>query len=411
VAPESIDRTPVDVAIVGGGYTGLSAARQLARAGASVVVLERERIGWGASSRNAGQVLTGLRLDPAALVRRFGQTRARELFTSSLSALDALEALIADEQIACDYERKGHIQAAWKPAHFEAFRNEQALLDRVFSHAVTLVSPDDQRAEVASDRYHGLMVDERSAAINPVKYLEGLAAANRRAGVSICEGVAVEAVERQTRTSSRWRVKTTAGDIDAGDVLLATDGYTDAAAPALQRRLIPLGSYIVVTEPLGTAARDLLPRRRTAFDSKHFLFYFRVTPDGRLLFGGRAEFRQHDRQATRRSVTILKRGLVTIFPQLADAAIEYAWGGNVAFTRDQMPRAGRLEGQWFAAGYGGHGIAMATFLGALVGRRMAGERIDHPLFDDRLQAVPLYYGRPWFLPLVGAYYRMKDLLE
>jgi glycine/D-amino acid oxidase-like deaminating enzyme len=406
--PAALDGTAVDAVIVGAGYTGLAAARQLALAGARVLVLERERVGWGASSRNAGQVLTGLRVEPAALVRRFGEQRAREIFSESLTAIDAVETLVANERIDCDYERTGHLQAAWKPSHLAAFRAEQALLARVFKHSVEIVERRDQASEIASTHYHGLLVDGRSAALNPAKYVHGLAAAACRAGAAIRTGVRVTRLER---VKSRWRVATTAGAIDAGDVLAATNGYTDTAAPSLQRRFIPLGSYIIVTAPLGRTASELLPKGRMAFDSKHFLYYFRVTADGRLLFGGRAEFGQPDAARTQRAARILERGLKTVFPQLAGVPVEYAWSGNVAFTRDELPRAGRIDGLWFAGGYGGHGIAMATHLGALIGRRMAGEPLEHPLFDDRLAPIPLYRGTPWFLPFVGAYYRLKDLLE
>ena len=399
----------MDVAIIGAGYTGLSAARELARVGASVVVLERERVGWGASSRNGGQVLTGLRLDPATLVARVGERRARELFNISLESIAALEALIAGEAIECEWERTGHLQAASKRAHFEAFRQEQQLLARVFNHRVELVSRVGQRAEIATDTYHGLLVDEGSAALNPAQYVRGLGAAAVRAGAVVAEGVGVE---RLSRPSTRWAIDTSRGGVDAADVLVATNGYTDGAVPALQRRFVPIGSYAIATEPLpAPVAATLLPKRRMAFDSKHFLHYFRLTRDARLLFGGRAEFTRPTPETTRRAAAVLRRGLTSVFPQLAATRIEYAWGGNVAFTRDEMPHAGRLNQMHYAGGYCGHGIAMATYLGALVARRMAGEPIEHPLFDDRFAAIPLYRGNPWFLPLVGAYYKLRDWMD
>ena len=398
-----------DVVIVGAGYTGLAAARQLARAGASVVVIEREQIGWGASSRNGGQVLTGLKLDPATLVARFGELRARRLFDAAVESIARLETLITEEVIDCEYARTGHIQAAFKPAHFEAFREEQRLLERVFHHPVHLVPRAEQRAEIGSDAYHGVLVDERSGALNPARYVRGLADAATRHGVTIAAGRGVTAVQRQPRG---WRVRTTGGDVDARDVLIATNGYTNGASPALQRRFVAIGSYIIATEPLGDGqAAALLPRGRMAFDSKNFLYYFRVTTDRRLLFGGRAEFGRPNPDTTRRAAGILRKGMATVFPELADARIDYAWSGNVAFTRDQMPRAGRLDDLYYAGGYCGHGVAMATHLGEQIARRMAGEPIDHPLFDDRFQAIPMYAGTPWFLPLVGAYYRVKDWVQ
>lgn len=410
---EKVEALPrrVDVAIVGAGYTGLAAARQLATAGASVAVMERDaRIGGGASSRNGGQVLTGLRIDAATLVARYGETRARALFEISRESTGTLERVIADERIECDFERTGHIVAAWKPSHFGAFKHEQSLLARVFNHRVELVPRGAQRSEIGSDVYHGLLLDERSSAINPARYVDGLAAAARRAGVQIFLDNEVTALKR---TGSRWLVKTTRlGEVDAGDVLMATNGYAGSAFPPLQRRFVPIGSYIIVTEPMDpTRAARLLPRRRMAFDSKHFLYYFRLTSDHRLLFGGRAELSEPDTQTITRAAVILQTGLRHVFPDLVDVGIDYAWGGNVAFTRDEMPRAGKLEDTYYAGGYCGHGIAMATHLGGLIARRMAGEPIEHPMFDDHFAPIPFYRGRPWLLPIVGAYYKMKDWLQ
>ncbi len=370
------------------------------------MVLDRGGVGVGASSRNAGQVLTGLKLEPATLVAKYGETRARELFQVSRDAIAALEGIVADEGIACELERTGHLQAAAKPAHFDAFREEQALLDRVFAHPVSLVDAASQPRELGAHGYHGVLVDEHSLAINPAKYVTGLGAAARRAGAVIVEGAAVE---RMTRAATGWTLRTAAGDVRAGEVLIATNGYADAAAPALRRRLIPIGSYIITTAPLSAElAARLLPTRRMVFDSRHFLHYFRLTADNRLLFGGRAEFSGPTLESAARAEAILRHAMASIFPELAGTPIDYAWSGHVAFTRDQMPHAGLLDGAFYAGGYCGHGIAMATHLGQLIARRIAGERFDHPLFDDRFAPIPLYYGRPWFLPLVGLYYRFLD---
>ena len=407
--PGDLAARAVDIVVIGGGYTGLAAARRLARSGASVLVLERERAGWGASSRNGGQVLTGLKLDPATLVARFGESIAREMFDASLASMEALESLIREEGIACGYERTGHVQAACKPAHFDAFREEQRLLARVFRHEVALVAPGDQASEVGSSSFHGLLVDERSGALNPATYVQGLACAAVRAGARIVEHVDVTGI---SRAGASWLVRTSGGEIRAGEVLVATNGYTGAATPALRRRYIPIGSYIIATEPLPAAvAARLLPKGRMVFDSRHFLHYFRLTSDNRLLFGGRAEFSGPTFESAARASAILERGMVTTFPELAGTAVDYSWSGHVAFTRDQMPHAGRLGGLYYAGGYCGHGIAMATHLGDLMASRMTGERFDHPLLDRPFAAVPFYNGWPWFLPLVGAYYRFRDWVD
>jgi glycine/D-amino acid oxidase-like deaminating enzyme len=412
-ADQTIDGSRFDVVIVGAGYTGLAAGRQLARLGASALILEREQVGWGASSRNGGQVLTGLKIDPATLVDRYGEQRARRLFDAAIESIQRLESLIAEESIKCEYRRSGHIQAAAKAAHFKAFVREQALLSRVFLHRVDLVPRSEQRSEIGSDAYHGLILDRRSGAINPARYVSGLAAAARRAGAVIVAGIAVR---RLRPAGGGWTIETTTGPIQSRDVLMATNGYTDDAAPVLRRRLVPVGSYIIATEPLRPSeAASVLPRCRMAFDSRHFLHYFRLSSDMRLLFGGRAEFSTPSEETTRGSARVLQRDLAAVFPELADKRIEYAWGGNIAFTRDQLPRAGQLDcggrALFFAGGYAGHGIAVATSLGELVARRIAGQPVDHPLFDRRLPAIPFYSGRPWFLPLAGAYYRVKDWIH
>ena len=377
------------------------------------MVFDRGKVGSGASSRNAGQVLTGFKLGPAELVAKYGEARARELFEISDHAIAALEALVSEEGIDCDFELSGHLQAAAKPSHFDAFKDEQALLARVFHRDVTLVAEADQRTELGASGYHGLLVDESSRALNPAKYVHGLAAAARRAGAVIVEDTAVEQV---TRSGREWTLKTRTGEIRADDVLVATNGYTGTATPALQRRLIPIGSYIIATAPLAAdVTARLLPKRRMVFDSRYFLHYFRLTPDNRLLFGGRAEFSGPTFESGRRAEAILRHAMASTFPELAGTTVDYAWSGHVAFTRDQMPHAGRMDDMFYAGGYCGHGIAMATYLGGLIARRMAGERdgqsFSHPLFDDHFPAVPLYYGRPWFLPFVGLYYRWLDWIS
>jgi glycine/D-amino acid oxidase-like deaminating enzyme len=208
-----------------------------------------------------------------------------------------------------------------------------------------------------------------------------------------------------TRTGAGITVATERGTVVARDVLVATNGYTGPVVPALQRRVVPVGSYVIATPPLAAdLAARLIPRRRVLSDTKHLLFYFRLSPDGRLVFGGRAAFTP---TAVARSALILHRGMVEVFPELADVPVEYAWDGRVAFTLDQMPHAGVLEGIHYVLGYGGHGVALATWLGARMGEALAGAGTV-PRLTSPFRPVPLYGGTPWFLPLVGGYYRMRD---
>ena len=399
----------VDVAVIGSGYTGLSAARQLARAGASVVVLERETIGWGASSRNGGQVLTGLKLGAAELLRKFWRERARALYAASLASIEYVEQVIAEENIECDYGRVGHLEAAYKPAHFDHFKRAQELLAREFDHPVRLVERREQASELGSNFYHGVLVDERSAGLHPAKYVRGLALAASRAGAELHEKTPALRVERN---AAGFNVVTSRGSFTAKDVLVASNGYTDAAAPALRRRVIPIGSNIIATGPLreDVAAR-LLPKRRVVFDSKNFLYYFRLSDDNRLLFGGRAQFTPSTPYSTRQSALILRRGMVEVFPELRDVEVEYAWSGNVGFTRDRFPHAGRLDGVHYALGYCGHGVALATYLGAVMADAILGQGDRNPFHDLRFDAIPLYAGEPWFLPLAGMWYQFLDWIQ
>jgi glycine/D-amino acid oxidase-like deaminating enzyme len=409
-APLAVEVPPVraDVAVIGGGLTGLSAARTLARGGASVVVLEKHWIGWGASSRNGGQVLTGGKLGATELIRRFGRERASALHRASLDAIDFVERLVADEGIDCGFRRTGHLAAAAKPSHFVELQREQETLEREFGHRVRLLRRDDQHSEIGSDRYHGLLLDEKSGALDPTRYVRGLGRAAARAGAVLAEDVQVLRLQRE---AAAFRVDTSRGPVVARDVLVATNGYTDGALPSLRRRVVPVGSYVVATAPLSeSGAAALLPRGRVVFDTKNFLYYFRLSADRRLLFGGRARFTPATEGSTRAAAAILRRGITEVFPALGAVDIEYAWSGNVCFATDRLPHAGRLNGVHYAMGYAGHGVAMASFLGDVMGDLLLGRPDRNPYSERLLRPIPLYEGRPWFLPLVGLWYKVRDFL-
>jgi glycine/D-amino acid oxidase-like deaminating enzyme len=398
------DRT--DVAVVGGGYTGLSAARTLARHGVAVTVLERHRVGWGASGRNGGFVLPGFQPEADCLVRRYGADRARALFADSIEAIGFLEGLIAEESIDCGYARRGAVTLAARPSHLRDLeRNRLTLRDR-FGHETVLLGAAELRGEIDSPRYHGGLLDPAAGALHPGRFCQGLAAAAFRAGAVIVEGVEVLGVDRSEGGTT---LATSGGPLPAAEVLVATNGYTGAAFPGLRRRVVPVGSYVVATARLEpSVARRLLPRARVMSDTRNLLHYFRLSDDGRLVFGGRASFTP---TTVERSTAILAAAMRTVFPPLADIPVEYAWAGNVCFGRDRMPHAGRLDGVHYALGYAGHGVALSTWLGARMGDALAGRGPIPELTGARLRAIPLYGGTPWFLPLVGGYYRMKDWLS
>lgn len=402
--------TRADVVIIGAGYTGLAAARTLAEAGANVIVLEAQTIGWGASSRNGGMVLTGLKLDATQLVARYGRAAAQRMFAASLAAIDCVEQLVHEDSIACDFQRSGHVLLAVKPAHARAFATEAALLHREFGHETRVLGPGDLRSEIGSAAYYGGLLDITSAGINPARYIAGLGLAAIRAGAQIFEHSHATYIARNGRG---WQINTGRGVVQAGAVLVASGAYTGRESARLQRKIVPLGSYIIATAPLPErVARELLPHNRMAFDTRHLLHYFRLTPDRRMLFGGRARFFPESPQMVRESAAVLQRAMAQVFPQLHGAPIEYAWGGTLDVAFDLMPHTGQRDGMYYALGYAGHGVAMATYLGMQLGACLAGAPFTNPFAGLPFPGAPLglYDGRPWFLPLVGAWYRFQDWL-
>ena len=404
-----------DVAIIGAGFTGLSAARALARRGARVAVLEANTIGWGASSRNGGMVLTGMKLGVEALTSRYGLELTKRMYSASLASIDLVEHLVAEEKIDCDFARCGHLEVASKPSHFDSYARSAEVIARDFHHQLSVVPRHELSAEIGSNIYHGGMVDETSAGLNPARYVAGLAQAAQRAGASIHEQAQVQNVLRSFRSGdSGFEVQTSRGKLFAGKLFVATSGYTSSVTPKLQNKIIPIGSFIIVTEPLGEAlARELSPRGRMIYDSKHYLSYYRLTPDRRMLFGGRAAFFPETRQTVARSAQILRRNLIEVFPQLNNAKVEYVWGGTLDFCFDTMPHAGQIDGVYFALGYAGHGVAMATYLGTQMAELISGSPAENPYSEIPFPGAPLglYNGRPWFLPLAGAYYKVLDWIS
>jgi glycine/D-amino acid oxidase-like deaminating enzyme len=399
----------VDVAVIGGGFTGLSAARTLAKGGASVAVFEAQTVGWGASSRNGALVLTGHKLPASTLRARYGKETTARMYAASLASIDFVEQIVREENIACDFARSGHLEVACKRKHFDDFRRSAETTAREFGHRQRIVPKDQLQSEIGSTIYHGGLVDESSAGVNPARYVAGLARAAERAGAMIFERAGVEEIQREGTRG--WRIATPRGTLRARDVLVATSGYTNRVTPALQRKIIPIGSYIIVTEVLpDSLARELSPRNRMIYDSKNYLYYYRLTPDQRMLFGGRAAFFPETASTIRRSSEILRGGMVTVYPQLRDAKIQYAWGGTLDFAFDIMPHAGQLEGLYFSLGYAGHGVAMATYLGNKIARAILEGRDDNPFATIPFPGAPLgmYNGRPWFLPFAGLWYKFLD---
>jgi glycine/D-amino acid oxidase-like deaminating enzyme len=401
-----------DVVVIGAGFTGLSAARSLAKRGAKVVVLESETIGWGASSRNGGMVLTGLKLSVNKLISTYGRELTQRMYATSLDTIDVVERIVKEENIACDFARCGHLEVACKQAHFDDYASQVEVIAREFNHHLRIVPRDQLRSEIGSDIYYGGMVDEISGGLNPARYVSGLAAAAMRAGAQIYERTGLQNIQRESHDGvAGFSLNTSQGSIWARNVMVGTSGYTGAATPTLRNKIIPIGSFIITTEVLPEAvARELSPRNRQIYDSKNYLFYYRLTPDNRMLFGGRAAFFPETDQTIRKSTEILRLGMIEVYPQLRDTKIEYVWGGTVDFCFDIMPHAGQSDGIYFALGYAGHGVAMATYQGEKMAEWIAEGKTDNPFTEIPFPGAPLglYNGKPWFLPFAGAYYKVLD---
>jgi glycine/D-amino acid oxidase-like deaminating enzyme len=402
----------VDVAVIGAGFTGLSAARALAKRGARVAVLEGETIGWGASSRNGGMVLTGMKLGVNKLISMYGSELTRRMYAASLVSIDCVEQIVREEKIDCDFSRCGHLEVACKQKHFDDYARQVEVIAREFNHQLRVLQKGELGAEIGSGIYYGGMVDEVSAGLNPARYVAGLGRAAVTAGAQICEHTRVEAIQRETRQGEAgWKISTSKGALWAREVFVGTSGYTGRVTPALRKKIIPIGSFIITTEILPEPlARELSPRNRMIYDSKNYLYYYRLTPDRRMLFGGRAAFFPENDQTVRQSADILRRGMIDVYPQLRDAKIEYVWGGTLDFAFDIMPHAGQMNGMYYAVGYAGHGVAMATFQGQKMAELMAGDKPENPFVGIPFPGAPLglYNGKPWFLPFAGAWYKVLD---
>jgi glycine/D-amino acid oxidase-like deaminating enzyme len=398
-----------DVVVIGGGFTGLSAALALVRRGASVVVLEGGRVIGQASGRNGGHCNNGTSQDFATLSARYGPDRARRFWNAYDAAVESVAAVIAREGIDCDFRRNGKIKLAAKPEHFAKLEKAyHGLRDNVDAD-VELVPANRIRDEVGSDRYHGGLVQKKGAQMHMGRFGIGLAHAAVRAGAQVFESALVTGLARQP--GGGYQVVSPRGTLQASQVLLATGCSNVGPFKWWQRRIVPVGSFIVVTEPLSVAQLDrIMPTRRNCVTTKHIGNYFRTTPDDRLLFGGRARFAMSNPTSDLKSGDILRATMQEVFPDLQQTRIDYCWGGMVDMTAERLPHAGERDGLYYAMGYSGHGVQMSVHMGGVMADVMNGTPQANPWGDREWPSLPGYSGKPWFLPLAGLYYRMKDLV-
>jgi glycine/D-amino acid oxidase-like deaminating enzyme len=370
-------------------------------------VLDSGALGSGASTRNGGMVGGAVKLDWQTLARRHGPSRAAALLDGARASFEFLEDLIAREGLAADYRRCGRFQLACNPRQYAVLARQVAALGER-PDGVRMVPRERQREEIGSDRYHGGVAIEAAGGLHPARFHAGLRAAARAAG-ALLHGHA--GVRRLSRSAAGFDLATARGALQAAEVVIATNGYTGPLTPDLQRRVVPVSSYIIATEELPLdLTRRLSPQGRMFVDGNRLLCYFRLSPDRRrVLFGGRVSLQD---VAERHSAEGLYRRMVRVWPELAGCRISHSWKGAVAFTFDRLPHMGIAAGAHFAMGCNGSGVAMASYLGHQLALKLLG-RTNRPCPFDGLDfpTRPLYDGRPWFLPAVGAWYRWRDALD
>lgn len=395
-----------DVAVLGAGYTGLTAALELAQRGYRVVLLEAHRIGWGASGRNGGQALVGYGCEVDELERQLGRDNARHLFDWSREAVQSMHQRIARHGIDCHWV-DGHASVAIRARHERDLHANCEHLQRHYDYPMQWWDRDALRAQLDSPRYRAAMFDPLSAHLHPLAYARGLADAARAAGVIIHEHSAVTRVQRGTPAT----LQTAQGSVRADHLVVAGNAWLRNLLPELERRIMPVGTYVGASAPLGAArARQLIRNDMAVSDTAWALDYFRLSHDHRLLFGGRASYSALPPPGLR---GVMQRRMHQVFPQLADVAVEQVWGGYVDITRNRAPHWGRLDGNlYFAQGFSGHGVAAAGLAGEVIAAAIDGQSTRLDVFQ-RLQHAPFPGGPFLRMPLLVAamsWYKLRDAL-
>lgn len=406
VADEQDLPQQVDVLIVGGGFSGLCAARVLAKSGKSVLVCEAETIGFGASTRNGGMLGPSFhKLGIAGLTACYGTDRTHAILRESIGFIDFVADLIDAENIDCDFQRSGRFRCASRPEHYEQMSRELAPFVDEVGLAAEMIPAARIRQEIGTDKFYGGAYYHDDGGLHPAKYHDGLVRAVCLAGAQIAAATRVTGLRREQHGFS---VSTTRGTVAAGQVAICTNGYTGPITPWLRRRILPIRSTMIATEVLAPELMQvLMPTQRMYGDSRRVMAYYRPSPDGkRILFGGRAAGSADNALANARD---LRRFLVEIFPQLEDTPISHVWSGLVAYTFDHAPHLGEHDGLFFAMGYCGSGVARSTFFGDKLGHKMLGDGQGETAFDDLpFVTRPLYTGRPWFMPAIIHWHRLLD---
>jgi glycine/D-amino acid oxidase-like deaminating enzyme len=397
-----------DVVVIGAGYTGLSAALQTARAGRHTVVVDAENAGAGCSTRNGGQISTSIKPTFKALAAKYGVERAFSIIKEGHNALHWLEDFVSTESIDCDFKVCGKYIGAHNPAQYEKLGKKLNASIKGLETDAYLLPRSEQHGELGTDRYFGGVVYPNVASVDPARLHRGLLERVLAADASVIPYTPALDI---TKDGKGFRVTTSKGSIWANEVIVASNGYTGSATPWLKRRIIPIGSYIIATEPLAAGQMDrLIPKDRMIGDTRKMVFYYRSSPDRqRILFGGRVS---HSETNPRVSGPKLHTRMVDIFPELAKTRISHSWVGFVGYTFDSLAHLGKNDGVHYAMGYCGSGVSMSCYLGMRIGQQLLGQQEGRTSFDGlNFQTRPLYTGKPWFLSASIQYYRWLDSLN
>lgn len=394
-----------DVVIIGAGYTGLSAALTLARAGRSVQVFDRMRPGEGASTRNGGMASGNLRPGFREMAKRFGEERARAIQAEAKAAREYLEHFIRTERIDCDFAMTGRFTGAANPADYENLAREAELIRKAAGIEIHVIPRNEQRSVLGTDFYEGGVLRFDIGGLHPAKLHSALLRLAISAGVVVHSETAVTSI-RSDRDGVE--LETARGRVRAAHVISGTNGYTDSADPWLRRRLVPVRSRIIATAPLsGNLMRQLMPKGVMCSETRKLHYYYRPSPDGtRILFGGRDGSITGDPQWP---VMHLRRALTEIFPELDGVDITHTWYGHVAMNRDMVPRIFSRNGIRYATGYCGSGVVWANWAGRKAAIQVLGKEDGASALDFRPpSAIPLYNGRPWFLAALFGWMTLQD---